>query len=45
MTLSLGRLIFIVTVMSILMMGSIFAMDVYANLQDVGQQYATSSSL
>jgi hypothetical protein len=43
MTLSLGRLIFIATVLSILVMSSIFVMDVYANLQDVGQQYTTAT--
>ena len=39
MTLSLGRLMFVVIVLAILAMGSIFAMDVYASLQDVGHQY------
>ena len=43
MTLSLGRLIFIASVLSILVMSSIFAMDVYASLQDVGHQYTTGT--
>jgi len=44
MTLSLGRLMFIAILLSILVMSGIFAMDVYASLQDVGQQYATPES-
>ena len=43
MTLSLGRIMFIATLLSILVMSSIFAMDVYASLQDVGQQYTTAA--
>jgi hypothetical protein len=43
MTLSLGRLIAIATVLSIFLITGIFAMDVYANLQDIGQQYSTAS--
>lgn len=43
MTLSLGRIIFIAMFLAILAMGGIFAMDVYASLQDIGQQYATPS--
>jgi thiol:disulfide interchange protein len=45
MTLSLGRLIFIAILLSILAMSGIFAMDVYASLQDVAHQYPSSSSL
>ena len=40
-TLSLGRILTIATVLSILAITGIFAMDVYASLHDVGQQYAT----
>jgi hypothetical protein len=45
MTLSLGRLMFVAILLSILVMSGIFAMDVYASLQDVGQQYTTSSTV
>lgn len=41
MTLSLGRLMFVVILLTILAMGSIFAMDVYASLHDVGHQYTS----
>ena len=40
-TLSLGRILAIAIVLSILAITGIFAMDVYASLNTVGQQYAT----
>jgi hypothetical protein len=45
MTLSLGRLIFVATLLSIIAISCIMAMDVYASLQDVAHQYPSNSSL
>lgn len=44
MTISLGRLIFIVIMLSILAIGTIFAMDMLSGLNDLGQQYAAPRS-